>query len=207
MKLYLSSYKLGNKTTELIKSMPTSDKKIGYVPNALDFTKANPQRVKKHIKTDVNDLKNLGLKVELLDLKNYFGEKDKLRKKIIELGAIWVSGGNVFVLRQAMKLSGLDTILKEMALDQDFFYGGYSAAGCVLSPTLKGYHIVDDSKDMPYPSSKKVLWDGLGFIDYVFLPHYNSNHPESEDINKEIEYCKKHNMPYRTLRDGDVIIN
>ena len=40
----------------------------------------------------------------------------------------------------------------------------------------------------------------------MLLPHYDSDHPESEDIAKEVEYCKNNNVPYKTLRDGEVII-
>lgn len=206
MKLYLSSYKLGNKTEELVKLIPSIDKKIAYIPNALDYTKADPSRLKKHITADMADLENIGLKVELLDLKNYFGKEPDLHKKIKEIGAIWISGGNAFVLRQAMKLSGLDNILKEMKGDKEFLYGGYSAAGCVLSPTLKGYEIVDDATDTPYPNLKQIIWEGLNFIDYTFLPHFDSDHPESVDINKEVEYCQKNTLPFKTLRDGEVII-
>ena len=64
---------------------------------------------------------------------------------------------------------------------------------------------MDDPTVTPYPI-KKVVWEGLGLIDFAFLPHYKSDHPESEDIDKEVEYCKKHNIPFKTLRDGEVII-
>ena len=40
----------------------------------------------------------------------------------------------------------------------------------------------------------------------MILPHYKSDHPESEDIDKEVEYCDKNNIPYKTLRDGEVMI-
>ncbi|MDO8648189.1 MAG: Type 1 glutamine amidotransferase-like domain-containing protein [Candidatus Peregrinibacteria bacterium] len=117
-----------------------------------------------------------------------------------------MSGGNVFVLRQAMKLSGLDEILHELTTREDFLYGGYSAAGCVLSKQLDAYKIVDDSTDTPYKELKEVVWEGIGLINFVFLPHFDSDHPESSDIDKEIEYCKQNNLPYKTLRDGEVLI-
>ena len=43
-------------------------------------------------------------------------------------------------------------------------------------------------------------------FDYIFLPHYKSNHKETELIDGCVEYCDKHNIKYKTLRDGDVII-
>ncbi len=205
MKFYLSSYKLGNETEKLKKLVPKG--KIGYVPNARDFTGTDLERRAKRNKTNMQSLRELGLEVEFLDLKNYFNKKDELKNKLEELGAIFISGGNVFVLRQAMKLSGLDEILTEFKNDnQDFLYAGYSAAGCVLASDLHAYSIVDDSTDTPYDGLKEIIWEGLGFIDFAFMPHYKSDHPESEKISQEVEFCKQNNISYKTLRDGEVII-
>ena len=206
MKFYLSSYKLGNEVKRLTGLMPKKNRKIGYIPNALDLTKANPERRKTHVKADVDSLKKIGLKVEVIDLKKYFKKQEKLRKKLDKLGGVWVSGGNVFVLRQAMKLSGFDRILKGLIARKDFLYGGYSAAGCVLSPSLKAYEIVDEATDTPYKGQKKIIWKGIGLIRYAFLPHFNSRHPESENISKEVEYCKKNKIRYKAIKDGEVII-
>jgi len=103
----------------------------------------------------------------------------------------------------AIKLSGFDELLKELN-NKDIVYAGYSAAGCVLSPTLKGYHIVDNSKLNTY-GDHKTIWEGLGFINWQFSPHFNSGHSETGEIEKVIEYFKKESMPYKTLEDGKVI--
>ena len=206
MKLYLSSYKIGNEKQKLQELLSKTNGKVGYIPNALDFTNANPDRRREHIESDMNELREMNLAVEILDLKKYFGKMQELQKKIDELGAVWVSGGNVFVLRQAMKLSGFDEILKTLVARDDFVYGGYSAAGCVLSPTLDGYQIVDDATDLPYEGMKEVIKEGIGLIPYAFLPHFDSDHPESDDINKEVRYCTEHKIAFRTLKDGDAII-
>jgi dipeptidase E len=205
MKLYLSSYKIGDEA-ETLKKFFSDNKTVGYIPNAFDFTGVDPQKKHSHIQMDIASLKDLGLDVQLIDLKEYFGKKDLLQKKLTTLGGIWVSGGNVFVLRQAMKLSDLDELLKEFSKRKDFVYGGYSAAGCVLSKTLDAYQIVDDATDTPYENMKETVWNGIGLIDFVFLPHVNSDHPESFDISKEVQYCIEHHLPYKTLRDGDVLI-
>jgi dipeptidase E len=203
MKFYLSSYELGNETEKLKKLVHKG--KIGYIPNARDFTGADPERREKRNKNDMQSLRELGLEVELVNLRDYFGKQSELKKKIEELGAIFISGGNVFVLRQAMKLSGLDETLKELRNDSNFLYAGYSAAGCVLAVSLNGMEIVDPL-DTPYSEQKEILWDGLGLVDFRFMPHWDSNHPESADIEKEIEYCKENNIQYKTIRDGEVII-
>lgn len=153
----------------------------------------------------MKNLSNLGIDVEMLDLQGYFGKKKELKKKIDTLGGVWVRGGNVFVLRQAMKLSGFDEIIKNMGR-ADFIYGGYSAGICILAPGLKALQQVDKSDIAPYAESREIIWDGLGILDYLILPHYKSAHPESADIDKVVEFCKKNNIPFKTLRDGEVII-
>ena len=103
-----------------------------------------------------------------------------------------------------MKLSGFDEILKSFK-STNKIYAGYSAAGCVLSPTLKGYDIVDEPHLKTY-GQHETIWVGLNLIDWMFAPHFQSDHPDSEDINKEIAYYQEHGLKYKTLRDGEVII-
>ncbi len=201
MKYYLSSYRIGNKAAQLKRMIPKG-KTIGFVPNAFDYVE--PQVWKERNAIVMKELSDLGIKVEMLDLRKYFGKSKALKRKLDRLGGIWVRGGNTFVLRQAMKLSGLDTILKGIER-KDFVYGGYSAGCCILGPTLKCLSIVDDPTITPY-RVKKVLWDGLGLIDFAVMPHYKSDHPESKDVDKEVAYCKKNRIPFKTLRDGEVLI-
>ena len=157
MKFYLSSYKLG-KDTEKLKGLIRNGK-IGYIPNARDAYVDKERRMKR-TEEDMDSLRELDVQVELLDLRDYFGKRDELQQKLGELGAIFISGGNVFVLRQAMKLSGLDEALRELK-DTDFLYAGYSAAGCVLAPSLKAYPIVD-KPETPYEELSEVIWDEIG---------------------------------------------
>ena len=158
------------------------------------------------METDIAALIEVGFQAEHLDLRTYFNKEAQLRDKVDQFGALWASGGNVFVLRQAMKLSGLDIILKELSETDDFLYGAYSAGVCVLSPSLDGYQIVDDATSTPYSELQQIIWEGLGIIDFTFLPHYKSEHSEAAAIDKELEYCKEKGISYRTLSDGEVII-
>ncbi len=102
-----------------------------------------------------------------------------------------------------MKLSGFDDIIKNMDRD-DFLYSRYSAGICILVPSLKALQQVDNPNIMPYEELKEIIWEGLGILDYIILPHYKSEHPESADIDKEVEFCKKIIFllkPYMTRRD------
>ena len=204
MKFYLSSYKLGNQTEKLVELIPNG--KIAYIPNALDFSNANLELKKKNIEEDISLLKDLGIEVELLDLQNYFHRKEELEDKVTKLGAVFVRGGNVFVLRQSMKLSGFDQILQNLSKNQDFLYAAYSAGVCVLSEELKAYEIVDNACDTSYNDLDETIWEGVNLINFTFMPHWKSDHPESADIDKAIEYCEKNRITYKALRDGEVII-
>lgn len=202
MKLYLSSYKVGNETAKLLE-MLNGKKKIGYIPNAMDFA-TDIERRSKSEQGDIQELNALGLEIERIDLKEYFGKELELKKKLEELGAVYVRGGNTFILRQAMKLSGLDNILLGIK-DNNFVYAGYSAGCCVLSPSLESTGMVDSPNIHPY-ELKEAIWTGLGIIPYNFLAHYDSNHSESADVDKELAFCIEKNLPYKTVRDGEVII-
>jgi dipeptidase E len=206
MKYYLSSYKLGAKTEKLTELAKQTSGRFAYIPNARDFTSAEPERKKLNIDEDMGQLRQLGLEVELLDLRDYFGVEKDLRQKLLSLGGVYVSGGNTFVLRQAMKLSGLDNVIIEMSSRSDFIYSGYSAGVCVLCPSLRYYAITDDANDFPYPQLKEQVWNGLGILDFVFEPHYHSDHPESASTDKEIELLIEEKVLFKAYKDGEVLI-
>lgn len=105
-----------------------------------------------------------------------------------------------------MRLSGFDNLISALSERKDFLYGGYSAGICILSTTLKPIDIVDDPNNFPYQGIDKVIYEGLGIFNYSFMPHYDSDHPESADIGKEIQRCIDNKWLFKALRDGDVII-
>lgn len=206
MKYYLSSYKLGNETEKLKTLIKNTSEKFGYIPNALDFTGADQADVRQHCEKDIKDLSLYGVKVEMLDLKNYFEKENELKTKLTELGGLYISGGNTFVLRQAMKLSGLDKIIIENSFPNNFLYIAYSAGACLLSPDLKQYAITDNVKDFPYKQIKEQIWEGLNILNFVFQPHYHSDHPETQSTDKEIEYCIANKILFKAYKDGEVLV-
>lgn len=204
MKLYLSSYRLGDKTKELVK-MIGRNKKAAIITNALDFS-TDPERKKASVAREVKDLENLGFQPEVFDLRTYFNKPTNLNKDLSSYGFLWVIGGNSFILRKAMKLSGMDKWLIRQKGSTGFVYGGYSAGVCVLSPSLKGLEIVDDPNAKAKGYDKKTIWDGVGIINWAFAPHYRSDHPESEKVNKEVEYYIDNKILFKALCDGEVMI-
>jgi dipeptidase E len=204
MKFYLSSYKIGNCEEEFKKMISSTNMKTAYISNALDFTD-DLERRKESEENDINDLREFGLSVERLDLKEYFNQKERLKEKIMEYGVIWVRGGNTFVLRQAMKLSGFDEILLDIQKNNNLVYGGYSAGVCVLGPNLRGLEIVDDVNIFPYKEIKDIIWEGVGVLNYSIVPHYRSDHPESEKVEEVVAFMIKEKILFKVLKDGEVI--
>ncbi len=206
MKFYLSSYQIGNEIEKLKSLIPKGNKKVAYISNALDFSNDLEKRKKGEL-FDIKQLSAVGLKVEKLDLRDYFNQPKKLKEDIAKFGVIWVRGGNVFVLRQAMKLSGFDNLLISLAKsNKDLLYGGYSAGICVLTPSLKGLELVDDIDHRPYKQQVDLIWEGLDIINYAIVPHYKSDHPESEAVNNVVRYYQKHKTSFKVIRDGEVIV-
>lgn len=200
MKLYLSSFRLGNRPDDLRDMV--AGRTLGFIPNALDHL-AEAERAKQNDLAQA-EVRELGLDVVRLDLRDYFRQPGALADQLQGLGGVWVRGGNVFTLRQAMRRSGFDALVPDR-VEPDFVYAGYSAGVCVLAPRLDGLHLVDDPSASPYENSE-VVWDGLGVLDYLVLPHYQSNHPESEAVGQAVEYCRIHGIACRPLRDGEVVV-
>ena len=204
MQLYLSSYRLGN-DIELLKEWVKNNKTILVIPNALDIYE-DGERKTNGILDKCKDLQNLGFETQILDLRHYFNKEAKLLQYLKKYNSFYVLGGNVFVLRQAMKLSGFDNYLNDISKLDNYLYAGFSAGICVLAKDLHGFHLVDNPKIDPY-NYGKVIWDGLGIIDYAPIPHFDTpEHPESHLMYSVIKYLKDNHLLYKTLRDGDVII-
>ena len=68
------------------------------------------------------------------------------------------------------------------------------------------FKIVDDIKYVKEIYNAEAVWNGLGILPYSIAPHYKSDHPESDLIDKLVEYFIKEKIPYKTLSDGDAII-
>jgi len=205
MKLYLSSYRLGNSTDELKNWIDSNQSSILVIPNALDMF-PDSERKTNGILEKVEELRAIGFKPEILDLRNYFNNYELLKEKLKDYRAFYVLGGNTFVLRTAMKLSKFDIYLREISSNPDYLYAGFSAGICVLAKDLHGIDLVDNKTEDPY-NYGKILWEGIGLIDYMPVPHYDTpSHPESHLMYDVIKYLEDNKLNYKTLHDGDVII-
>ncbi len=202
MDFYLTSYHFGKAFKEFGKMAP-KNKKAAVISNAVDYYK-DSKRKERSQKKIFKKLISVGLKPETVDLKDYFGKKKKLEKKLKEFGVFWVKGGNTFFLRKSMQLSGFDKIFLKLVKKKNLLYGGSSAGVCVLCPSIKGVELVDDAKLKPY--GKKIEWSGLNIIKYYIAPHYKSKNIETKRIDKMVAYYIENKKLFKTLKDGQTII-
>ena len=183
-------------------NLTVSECLILLVFNALDAK--GQDKINNNVREDMNLLKQIGFEVTVIDLKEYFDKFDELNKICQNYNTFCVMGGNVFVLRQAMKYSGFDTFLKKISNNDNNLYIGYSAGSCVLSKRLDIFESVDEPID--FYNKGEIVYDGIGFINYTFIPHYKSNYHKAYLIDEIVDTCKKDNIEYKAFRDGEVII-
>lgn len=202
MILYLSSQKFGNNYSFLKEWISKNSNKILLIANALHYK--DKCIVSSIVEEDKQILSHIGFDVTIVDLKDYFEKHEELKKICRKFNNICVIGGNVFILREAMKYSGFDKYLKEISKKDNCLYIGYSAGGCVLSQNLDIYKKVDDPVD--FYNKGKIIYDGIRLIDYQFIPHYKSNYHKAYLIDEIVDTCKKENIKYKALKDGEFVI-
>lgn len=176
---------------------PLSEIKCGVIKNPMDL-KSKEKRDFLYKLVD-DGFKSFGINKEDIDLKEYEGKSDELKKIILGLDMLWVTGGNVFYLRHLIKKVGLETILKD-AITKGLVYGGDSAGALVICPTLRYLDSVDDTAEIP-----EVIYEGLNIIDFVPLPHWDNEKfkPALSDIKEKLE---NGGFEVKTFKDAQTII-
>lgn len=204
MKLYLSSYGIGNYPEKLKELVGKKGAKVAVSVNALDFS-TDLSRVAQRLQDEIKGLSALGFKAKQLDLRDYFDNRN-LAEILKDYDMVWITGGNTFILAKAFRQSGFDKVFEDLVVSGQLVYGGYSAAFCVLAKSLHGIELVDDKEAEVESYEPGEIWDGLGVIDFHPIVHFRSNHHESDDVEKEYEYVVKNKIPHKTFRDGDVYL-
>jgi len=202
MRLYLSSFDIGEKPDELVKLAPGGH--VGIIMNALD-NRPDARRTWQDDQT--RKLQGLGFSVEAFDLRDHFENLDGLERQLRQFDAVWVNGGNAFLLRRAMQLSGFDTALRAGLAHDQLVYAGFSAAAVVLPKSLRGLELVDEPHDVPDGYPKDVPWDGLDILPFAVVVHADSDHPESDGSQKEAAFYRENGIPFRSLRDGQALVS
>jgi dipeptidase E len=196
VKLYLSSFRLGNHPERMVALLPPAAR-VAVICNSIDTEDPAVRREK--VADEITWLTELGLQPEELDLRDSID----LLARLTSYDGVWVRGGNVFVLRAALARSGADQILPELIRNEQIVYAGYSAGPCVLAPSLRGLELCDDAQAV----DGELIWDGLGLLDHAIVPHLDSpGHPETELLAQVAELYDRTGVPYLHMRDGQALL-
>ncbi|PTB21944.1 serine peptidase [Trinickia symbiotica] len=202
MRMYLSSFDVGARPDQLVR-LVGREMRAAIIVNALDHRETARTQ---WLDNQVTKLRALGFTVRELDLRQFFGAPDRLDEALQQFDVVWVNGGNAFVLRRAMKQSGFDVVIADLLERDRIVYSGFSAAAVIASSTLRALDRVSDPVEIPPGYDPAVVWEGLRLLPFSLVVHFESDHPESAIVGEEVEFYERHQMPYRTLRDGEAFV-
>ncbi len=174
MKLFLTSYAAHSldKVVPLLGASPEM-LKVAFIPTASDIYHYRPW-----IDSDRQKLVSLGFKVFDVGLQSDLDQagfpvgdrvkkESELRSELLEADILFVGGGNTFYLLEQAQKSGFLKIAKEM-VNSGTIYIGSSAGSVLAGPDIEAVEFFDNKSEAGYLNSTR----GLGFVDFVVLPHF-----------------------------------
>jgi dipeptidase E len=201
MRLYLSSFRIGDVPDELVR-MAGVGASVAVIANSCDG--APPDVRAEAVAGEHERLGALGLRTGEVDLREFFDGRGHLAAAIAPYDVLWLRGGNVFTLRYAMQASGFDELVLAGLRADGFVYAGYSAGPCVLAPSLRG---LEDADEVTRLYGVPPVFDGLGLLDRPFVPHLRSpGHPETELLAAVSAAYSAQGVEHWQLRDGQVLV-
>ncbi|MEM5314253.1 Type 1 glutamine amidotransferase-like domain-containing protein [Paraburkholderia sp. JHI869] len=202
MRVYLSSFDVGAMPEQLV-HLVGGQMRAAIIVNALDHRDAARTL---WLESQATKLRALGFPVQELDLRQFFGERDRMAKALQQFDLVWVNGGNAFILRRAMKQSGFDVVIADLLECDRIVYSGFSAAAVIASSTLRALDCVSDPAEVPPAYDPAVVREGLGLLPFSLVVHFDSDHPESAAVGGEVDFYERHQMPYLTLSDSEAFV-
>jgi dipeptidase E len=205
--MYLSSFRLGDHPEHLVR-LVGAHRRVAVIANAIDEDLGlGRDHRSQAVQAEVDALAGLGLVAHELDLRGYFDDAGGLEAALEPYGAVWVRGGNAFMLRYALRRSGADDLVVDLVRRDAIVYAGYSAGPCVLAPSLRGLEYCDDPDAVVRTYDAPVVWSGLGLLDHAFVPHVDSpGHPETELVSVVARHYREQGILHTTLRDGQALV-
>jgi len=167
MKLLLTSAGLSN--TSIIKALKdllgksTKGVKLAFIPTAANVESGD----KGWMIDDLNNFRKAEFEVDIVDISAL--SKEIWLPRLKEAEVLFLGGGNTFHLMHWVKKSGLQEELSSLLKTR--VYAGISAGSCIAGPTI--YNSVQNLFGEKYELEIK---EGLGLVDFQFIPHLNSPH-------------------------------
>ena len=160
-----------------------------------------PEQRRRWVATELRSLDPLHAETIELDLRDHANRPEALDRALADIDLIWVTGGDMNLLRALMSSSGLDTALRRRLAEDTIVYSGYSAGACLAGPAVTTADLEGDPR-----AGDEIGWGGLGLLDVTIVPHLPPAGATDNDFVQIAEHLRRRNLPYSALRDGQAII-
>ena len=127
--------------------------------------------------------KNLGCKTGKISNKT-LTHIEVVEEKIKNADIIYIGGGDTVKLVNILKENKINKMLKEKLDTESVLVGISAGAISYLKSGLSDTEIINNI------SNNYVKVDGLGFIDYMFVPHFSSDSKKKKDLEKVLKNDK-----------------
>jgi len=146
--------------------------KLLFIPTASSDSESYFEVVKKHFN------KRLGCEVDILYLLKNKQSKKEIERKILSSDIIYVGGGNTLKMMKIWRKLGIDKMLLK-ARNKGIVLSGISAGAiCWFSFGLS------DSLLFSNKNAPMIKVRGLGFIKFLFCPHYDFEKQREPELKK-----------------------
>jgi len=147
---------------EIIALTGKKNPRLLFIPTASSDSESYFEIVKKHFG------KKLGCRTDVLYLINKKLPKEQIKEKVFNSDIIYVGGGNTAKLMKVWRKTGLNKILKK-ASERGIVFSGVSAGAICWCR-----YGISDSKRFKNPNAPLFRVSGLGFINILYCPHYDT---------------------------------
>lgn len=170
-------------------------KEIGKNPDDIKVFMAEIFRTKEeehYIKESEKELKELGIK----EIEIFRYDRKINNTELDKFDAVYVCGGNTFLILQKTRETGLDEALISF-VNNGGIYVGVSAGSIIVGPSIEiaGWGSEGDKNDINLNDLK-----GLNLVSFLVFPHFKPQFKEEAE-----EFKKKTSYPVITLTDDQAI--
>lgn len=115
---------------------------------------------------DLKVLDDLGFNIDVCDINGI--PYDKILSRFLWADVLYFEGGNTQWLRESIRKTDLEDKLEFLLKERVWI--GASAGSCVLCPTIS-----NSCQDLYDEDIDGFIKNGLGFVDFQFMPHLNNS--------------------------------
>lgn len=162
---------------------PTQGLQLAYITTA-----ANTYKDRWWLDKDREIFKKFGFQMSDVDIEGK--AKDELEKILSGTDIIFIAGGNTFYLLEKIQQTEFDILIKT-SVEKGAIYIGSSAGAVVAGPDIEPISLSDDPKAAPSLTSTK----GLGFVNFVLIPHFDAK----EYLEENFQIYRKYGENFKLM--------